>query len=146
MKAKEYIKQIVASGTKEDMEKLSDMLLSLLEKMKDTDKECYDKYMMKLYIMAYGYKLNEDMAGEIIEKMKPYGMQWTLEETTEVMNKNYVNGIDKIDFWIVMNMAYNDYFELFGDELDKYINYTKLLIKDEDSKEGKVFKYFTEII
>jgi hypothetical protein len=43
-------------------------------------------------------------------------------------------------------MAYNDYFELFGDELDKYINYTKLFIKDEDSKEGKVFKYFTEII
>lgn len=52
----------------------------------------------------------------------------------------------RVDFWTVMNMAYNDYHAMFGEDLNSYINFTKLFITDEDSGENKVFRYFTEII
>ena len=39
-------------------------------------------------------------------------------------------------------MAYNDYHEMLEEDLDKYVMFSKLFIKDEDGKEDKVFKYF----
>lgn len=44
-----------------------------------------------------------------------------------------------------MNMAYSDYKEIFGDNLELYVKFSKAFIKDEDAKEGKVYLYFTEI-
>ena len=49
------------------------------------------------------------------------------------------------EFNVVMNMAYSDYSEVFGDNLDMYAKFSKAFIKDEDAKEGKVFTYFNEI-
>ena len=44
-----------------------------------------------------------------------------------------------------MNSAYNDYRDLFDDNLDMYVHFTKKFINDEDAKEGKVFTYFMKI-
>lgn len=44
-----------------------------------------------------------------------------------------------------MNSAYNDYHELFDEDVDKYAMYSKLFIKDTDPKEGKVYIYFMNI-
>ena len=49
------------------------------------------------------------------------------------------------DFYTVMNSAYNDYHDIFGDNIDMYINFTRDFIEDEDAKDGKVFIYFTTI-
>jgi hypothetical protein len=71
-------------------------------------------------------------------------MKWTEEQTTNVMKSKNLT-LDPIEFWIVMNMAYNDYHEMFEEDLDKYVEYSKLFIHDEDAAEGKVYTYFMKI-
>ena len=44
-----------------------------------------------------------------------------------------------------MNSTYNDFHNLFDEDISKYVEYTKSFIKDEDAKEDKVFLYFTTI-
>jgi hypothetical protein len=145
MKIKEYLERIIEKGDRKDMEELSDMLDKAIYKVKDCDPEWYDKKCMKLYTMAYGKVLNEEMAKNIISKMEPYHMHWTLEQTRQVQVQNGLNNIRDIDFWVVMNSAYNDFQDLFEDNIDMYVKYTKNFILDKDGKEDKVFLYYTTI-
>jgi sialic acid synthase SpsE len=124
------------------MYKLSEIMTDMFY---DLEEEKADKYKMCLYKLAYGEILNEEMAEEIISKMKPYKMKWTMEETRQVQQQYGLMGIRNIDFWVVMNSAYNDYHDIFGDDVEMYARFTKDFIQDEDAKEGKVFRYFTKI-
>ena len=142
MEIKKYINKIVEEGTDEDMEKLSDMLVDLIYEMKRYDEEKADKYKMCLYKMAYGEVLSEPMAKKIVHDMKPFGEHWTIEQTNQVKNQYGYSNINDVDFWVVMNMAYNDYNELFRDNLDMYAKFSNAFINDTDGKEGKVFNYF----
>ena len=45
-----------------------------------------------------------------------------------------------------MNSAYNDYRDLFNDNIEMYVRYSRDFILDEDAKNNKVFKYFTQIV
>ena len=103
MDIEEYIEKIVENGKIEDMEELSDMLETTMEIIKDYDEECYKKMEMRLYKMAYGNKLNRKMAEEIVDKMKPYGEKFSLEQSREIQNRYSVNNIDLIDFYVVLN-------------------------------------------
>jgi hypothetical protein len=44
-----------------------------------------------------------------------------------------------------MNSAYNDYHDLFAENVDYYVKYTNNFIKDEDAVDDKVYYYFTMI-
>lgn len=145
MQIKEYLEKIIEKGDRKDMEELSDMLDKAIYKVKDCDPEWYEKKCMKLYTMAYGKVLNEEMAEDIISKMEPYHMHWTLEQTRQVQIQNGLNNIRDVDFWVVMNSAYNDFHDLFEDNIDMYVKYTKNFILDKDGKEDKVFLYYTTI-
>lgn len=142
---KENIAKIVENGNKKDMECLSDIMIEVLEDLEKYDKEVFEDYNMAIYIMANGKVLTKEMAEKIILKMKPYGMHWTFEDTEDVRKSNSINNIRDVDFWIVMNHAYNDQHSLCEEDLDKYITYTKNFILDPDAKKAKVFIYFTEI-
>jgi hypothetical protein len=143
MEIKKYINKIVEEGSDEDMDKLSDIMIDLFYDLKRYDEEKAHKYKMCLYKMAYGETISEDMARDIIEDMKPEGEHWTLEQTNQVKNQYGFMDINEIDFWLVMNMAYNDYKEIFRDNLDMYARFSYAFINDPDAKQGKVFKYFT---
>ena len=145
MHIKEYIEKIVKDGDKKEMEKLSEILEEAICELEDYDEDLYHHYKMCLYKMAYGDVLNKEMAEEIVSNMKPYHLHWTLEETKSVQEQYDLDNIRDVDFFVVMNSAYNDYKDLFGDDLEMYIKYTKNFIKDEDAKENKVFVYFTTI-
>lgn len=145
MDIEEYIEKIVDNGRVEDMEKLSDMLEDTLEIIKEYDPNCYKEYEMELYKMVYGTSLNEEMAKDIVEKMKPYSERWRIEETENFQRQRGINDIAEPDFYVVMNSGYNDYKDLFGEDIESYIRFTIDFIKDEDAKNGKVFKYFTEL-
>lgn len=145
MEVKEYLKKIIEKGDRNDMEELSEIFDKAIYKVKDCDPEWYNKKCMKLYTMAYGKVLNEEMAEDIISKMEPYHMHWTLEQTRQVQTQNGLNNIRDIDFWIVLNSAYNDYHDIFEENIDMYVKYAKNFIMDEDGKEDKVFLYFTTI-
>lgn len=144
MDIEEYIEKIVDNGKIEDMEELSDMLEDTMEIIKDYDEKCYKEFEMKLYKMAYGNHLNKSMAQDIVNKMRPYGMRWNIEETENLQRQRGIEDIPKADFFVVINSAYNDYKDIFGEDLEGYIRFTIDFIKDEDAKEGKVFKYFVE--
>lgn len=146
MDIEEYIERIVDNGKIEDMQELSDMLEDTMEIIKDYDKECYKEMEMKLYKMAYGNHLNKSMAEEIVHKMRPYSQRWSLEETRKMQEQRGINDIDPIEFFVVINSAYNDYKDLFNEDIESYIRFAIDFIKDEDAKQDKVFLYFTQIV
>lgn len=142
---KEYIQKIVDNGDRREMENLSDILDEIICVIKEYDENLYKKYKMELYSMAYGKRLNRQMAEEIVSKMKPYKMHWSLEETRDIQEEFGLQDLDEYAFFVVINSAYNDYRNIFGDNLDMYTRYTRDFIEDEDADEDKVFKYFTTI-
>lgn len=145
MDIEEIIKTIVDNGRVEDMHELSDILEDTLEDLKKYDKNCYKEYEMKLYEMAYGNNLNREMAEEIVSKMRPYQKKWDIEQTRHIQEQMNLDNINPIDFFVVINMAYNDYENIFRDDIEMYAKFAEDFIEDEDAKEGKVFLYFTTI-
>lgn len=142
MEYKTYINKIISSGNNEKIDALSDYMNYIVDMVGDREKE---KVEEKLYEIAEGKILNEEKAKEIIECMKPYGMKWTLADTEGVRNNYGLSNIRPIDFWIVMNSAYNDYQDLFQDNVEWYVKFTKDFIMDEDAIEDKVYCYFMKI-
>lgn len=142
MDIEEYIEIIIQNDRLEDMEELSDMLEDTMEIIKDYDRDCYKDFEIKLYKMAYGSHLNKSMANDIVKKMRPYGERWKLEETRDLQMQRGINDINEYEFYVVMNSAYNDYKDLFNEDIESYIRFTIDFIKDEDAKENKVFNYF----
>lgn len=145
MKIEHYIRKIVDDGDRREMEELSDILIDVIDIVKRYDEDCYNEYKMKLYKMAYGNQLTEDMAEDIVKKMKPVGERWSIDETEQMQRDYGINDIKPVDFYAIMNMAFNDFRNVFGDNLETYIRYTEAFINDEDAKQGKVLNYFLTI-
>lgn len=145
MDIEEIIQRIVDNGRIEDMETLSDILEDTMEEIEKYDRECYDKYIMELYKMAYGNILSKQMAQDIVMKMRPYGERWNIEETQRMQQEYGLDNIRKEDFYVVINSAYNDYNDIFKDNIEMLIKYTIDFIDDEDAKKDKVFLYYTTI-
>ena len=145
MDIEEIIQKIVDNGRVEDMETLSDILEDTMQEIEKYDKECYDKYVMELYKMAYGNTFNKQMAEEIVGKMRPYGKRWSMEETKQLQEQYGIDNVRNADFFVVMNSAYNDYRDLFAEDIESYIKFTMDFIEDEDAKPDKVFLYYTTI-
>lgn len=142
----DYIERIIDGGDINKMHELSEILEELLEGLKKTDEELYKEYELELYEMAYGRKLNEEMAEEIVSKMRPYRKRWTIGETRDMQMRYGATDIDEIDFFVVINSAYNDYRDIFQDNIEDYVMFTIDFIRDEDAKTDKVFLYFTTIV
>ncbi len=145
MKIKEMLAKIIEKGDSKDMYRLNDMLDELICDLKEQKPKLYKEYKMELYEIAYGNVINQEMAKDIIEKMKPYGMKWSLEETRQVQRQYNLEKIRDIDFWLVMNSAYNDFHDMFDEELDNYVRYSKCFIDDKDAKTDKIFLYYMTI-
>lgn len=142
---KVYVKRIIEKGDKEDMELLEHVFDKAMTHIKECDNNMYNKLEDKLYIACYGKVLTDERAKDIVKNMRPYGMKWTIEDTRNVQSQYGLSNIRDVDFFIVMNSAYNDYHDLFDDDVEMYMKYTKAFIKDDDAVEDKVFEYFTNI-
>ena len=142
----DYIERIIEKGDIRDMNTLSDILEELMKVVKDYDTECYKKYEIELYKMAYGNTLSKELAEKIVNKMKPYGEKWTMNETMDIQERYGLDRIKSSDFYTILNSAYNDFNNLFGDDIDMYVRYTEDFINDEDAVEDKVFIYYTTLV
>lgn len=142
MDIEKIIQRIVDNGSVEDMHTLSDILEETMEVIKEYDERCYREYAIELYKMAYGNHLNREVAEEIVQEMRPDGMRWSYDETRNLQNQRGLNNIPEADFFTVINSAYNDYKNLFGEDLESYIRFTVDFIEDEDAKPQKVINYF----
>ena len=152
MEIRNYIAEIGKSKNEANMEELGDILTELICLNKEPHPEIYEKYKMKLYVMAYGKVLTREMAEDIVYDMTPYGEYWDFETTSAVKSRFGIKDISDVDFYIVMNKTYNDNkdtVERFvpdeNQQIEMYVSLTKDFICDEDAKEGKVFTYFTSI-
>lgn len=142
---RKYIEKIGENRKVEDMERLGDMLADIIEDTKESHPEIYKEYKMELYEMAYGKKINEEMAEKWVKEMKPAGLHWTIEETTDAMQSlGYT--FDKVDFYVVTNMMYNDYFDLVKDDEELALRLAKDWLDDVDAKEDKLYCYWKHII
>ena len=146
------IEKIVNDGNVKEMQNLSEILEDVMELLEEYDKEVYKKYEMAIYKMAYGNILNKEMAEEIVSKMRPYRMRWSMEESRDIQQRYGLDNIRPIDFFVVLNSKFNDCrdtVEKFAkndeEELEMYVSLTRDFIMDEDAKEDKVFCYFTMI-
>jgi hypothetical protein len=128
----------------EDICALAEVSEMLLDSIKETEPEFYEHAESVLYEAYYGKKLTRELAEKIIHNMKPYGMKWTEEQTTSVM-KQHSFDFEPVDFWFVMNMAYNDYYKMFDDDVEKYAMWSNLFIDDPDAPSGKVYIYAIKI-
>ena len=145
MDIEEIIQRIVDNGDVEHMHNLSEILEDVLEELKKYDKDCYEKYEMKLYKMAYGTTLTRPMAENIVTNMKPYGQKWSISEAEEIQRQYDITNINTVDFYTVLNSAFNDYNNIFNDNIEMYVKFTVDFINDEDAKSDKIFLYFTTI-
>ena len=146
MEIDDYIERIIEKGDIRDMNTLSDILEELMKVVKNYDTECYKKYEMELYKMAYGNTLSKELAEKIVNKMKPYGEKWTMNETMDIQERYGLDRIKSSSFYVVLNSAYNDFNNLFGEDLDMYVRYAEDFINDEDAVEDKVFIYYTTLV
>lgn len=139
---KEYIKRIVKLGKPEDMECLSDIMVDLLYEIKENNEYEYKKYKKKIKGMAYNYKIDAEIAKEIVENMKPYGEYWNMDTVASV-----VGAVDYpiTDMYVVMNSLVNDYNKVINPEdAGTYVTMAKAWIDDEDAKEHKIWWYFVD--
>lgn len=141
---KKMLEEIKSRKSEKDLKCVADLLAMMLDKAKEEHPEFYEHIEGELYELLYGKVLNEHMAEKIIMKMEPYRMHWSKDEVAHVLESKGIH-LPHIDAWVVMNMAYNDYHQIFKEDLDMYVAFTKAFIEDIDAKPGKVYTYFTEI-
>lgn len=144
MEIKKYVKKIVDDGNTEEMYDLTDILIDVIEELCIYDKDLYNQYVLDLYKMAYGLSLTKEMAEDIVHEMKPFGERWSYDQIRDIQNEYGLDARTE-DIYIVMNAAYNDYKNIFNEDVQTYVRFAMDFINDEDAKKGKVFIYFTEI-
>lgn len=138
---KKYLDMIVENGKKEDMNCLGDILVELMYELKESNPKEYKEYKNKIIGMAYNYTINDELAHEIVEDMKPKGEYWTKDAIVSVVG----NITDINEVYVVMNSLVNDYGDVIPPEdVDKYVKMTTAWINDIDAKPNKVWNYFVD--
>lgn len=138
---KEYIERIVNSGNQNDMNCLSDMLVDLMYELKNYDYPEYSKKKNILKGMAYNYQIDEELAKEIVDEMKPLGEYWSVETISTLPASNH----NLNDMYVVMNSLANDYSNVINlDETETYFKMANAWLDDVDGKEHKVWWYFVK--
>ena len=142
---KKYIEKIIENRNVEDMEKLGEILSEIIYFMKENHQEIYEKYKIELYEMAFGKKISEEMAENWVKSMKPVGLHWTIEETTNAMQSLGYN-MNRVDFFVVANMMYNDYFDIVKEDEEIALRLARDWLNDVDSIDDKLYCYWKNIV
>lgn len=128
----------------ETMNKTTAILETTFDKLRGIHPELYEDTMYKFEEMAYDISLDD--AEKIVAKMIPYNQKWEYNTIKDYLK---TKGIENncIDYYLVMNMAYNDYYNTAKsvgkeEDADFYFNIAKDFITDEDAEPFKVAKYF----
>lgn len=139
------IQKMKERASHEDIEALAEVAEMLLDNIKESEPGFYKHAESILYEALYGKKLTEELAEKVIHCMKPYGMKWTLNQTTEVMHQRGLS-LDPIDFWFAMNLEYNDNHKKFEENVDDYADLAEMFLNDVDAVDGKAYEYAMKII
>ena len=142
---KKSIEKIIQSNDIMKMKMLTKIMNEMLDYLEEHDEEEYAKFELDIYETANGKKISEDIAINWVESMKPYGMKWTMEETTRAMkDKNW--NLDPVDFFVVANMMFNDYNDIILDNVDLALNMARNWLKDSDVRDNKLYNYYKYVV
>lgn len=85
-------------------------------------------------------------AQSIVKCMKPIGEKYTYDFVDSALSDRDLEEADIIDYYLTMNMFYNDYkmvFEKYNmNNKDIILDFTEAFINDEDGPKYKTEKYF----
>lgn len=127
-----------------EKEDLEDIICDMLCDLKQDDTHLYNKF--KAILDDIVYDIDEDEAVDIVHSFKPNGEAFSVDKVKEILHKTGKSTEDYVDYYLVMNMMYNDYKPYAEskrlDIQDFCIEMSKLFIEDIDAPEHKVSKYF----
>lgn len=137
---KSITKKMRERKSTDDLNTLADIVDMSLDKFKEEDADFYDYLETLLYEKMYGKVISEEMAHDWVSNMKPRGEHWNMEETAQAMRQLGYN-LNKIDFYVVANMMYNDYYNLIENDETLALKMAKEWLTDVDVKENKLYNY-----
>lgn len=142
---KTTIKQVIDNNDIVKLKNLAYELIDVLDCLEELDEDLYAKHELNVYEIVNGKKISEEIAIDWVESMKPYGMKWTIEETTRAMkDKNW--NLDPVDFFVVANMMFNDYNDIILDNTDLALEMAKHWLTDSDVKDNKLYNYYKYVV
>lgn len=139
---KKYLKDIEFDEHKDDLIDVIDMIMCIIQEKED---KLYNHTKIKLYEMAYGKTINENMAIDWVKNMKPKGEHWNIEESTEAMRDLDIQ-CEQLDFYVVANMMYNDYYNIVKGDETLALRLADDWLNDEDAKKDKLYEYWKHIV
>lgn len=140
------LKKIEERSSREDLIGMTHTMKRILDYLEENAPSMYDELETSLYEIVNGKTISEELGKEWVSKMKPFGQHWTMEQTNSVM-RDYASSLSPIEFYVVMNMLYNDFHEVVPDEnVEMYARFSKAWLQDEDAKKNKLYCYYKNII
>jgi hypothetical protein len=144
---RELMEKIAAKGEKfEDMIEFRAAMDEIMSRVCKNYPQMFHDFVEHIEDIVYEMPLEK--AQYITRGMKPFGEHWTYEDVKNVLSNK---GIYKhcIEYYLVMNMVYNDYYDVatnFGHQSDVefYFELANAFINDLDGKKHKVVKYFMD--
>ena len=133
------VTELMSKGSRDGYSQWFPILETYFSKLDPKD---YNKLFLEIYITMFGEKLTADLAKYLVSKMLPYGQKWTSDEVAKLLKDT---NTDISTNYYVMNMMFNDYYDLFKENVEQYIDISKLWLNDIDSIGGdvKTFRYAT---
>lgn len=101
---------------------------------------CAENTPVNRYELSQEQKIADLQAQVALRDANTYNDQKLLE-----VYKYFDGKIEGINASIATQAVYNDYYEMFGDNIDEYVKFSKLFIEDVDGGEDKVYLYATKI-
>lgn len=124
------------------MEQMNNVYYQMADYIKQMNPAKYMEFLEEAEDIAYHYD-HED-AENAVRNMKPYGEHWTYADIKNYLADKGVEDDELCDYYVVMNMAYNDYrrtAERYGiDRPEFYYDIAYDYINDEDAGMHKVAK------
>ena len=133
--------------SKVSREDLEEMIRTLMSELEEDNPELYEKY--RLEAEDYMYCMSIEEARTIVHNMKPYGEKFSYEAINLFLSEKDLDldELEIIEYYLVMNMFYNDFKPVFDkypalNIKETYYEFSKCFIEDVDAPKYKVEKYF----
>ena len=129
------------------MEVLADKTSDFIDKVRENHPEEVDEFLKDL--KSDFYYLTYEEAKRVVDNLKnessehPMGEKWSKELAIKAFtSEGHPRNSDKYSengIYFVMNMVYSDFFPMYKDDVEKYVEHAYLFLTDKDYK-GKYAK------
>lgn len=132
----EIVRKYSEKATKNQMEHLTDITNDFIEK--PYDKALFFDKIENVFCKFLTEKQAKDLVSKMINEDGTKGEKWSMEIIKQVWT--HPEESDKYNFaevYYTMNMVYSDYFTMYKEQTELYIEHTYLFLTDKDfQKEG----------